>query len=437
MNWVTASGLRTFPASLFLALALVGSGCADGETGISLPSCDPGNGGITVPEGFCALVFADSVGPARHLEVAPNGDVFVALRNTPGPDRSTIPGGIIGLRDVDGDGRADERIRWGEDGGNEVLLESGSLLFGTDQAVLRYPLPPGDLTPSGPPDTLVAGLPATQNHRAKSLALGPDNALFVNIGSPSNACQEQPRSVGSPGMDPCPQLETRAGIWRFDSNRIGQTQEDGFRYATGLRNTVALRLHPSGALFGVIHGRDQLSALWSEHFTEEDNAENPAEEFVRIEAGDDFGWPYCYFDAFQDAKVLAPEYGGDGQTLGRCAEKKLPLLAFPAHWAPNDLEFYTGSQFPEAYRGGAFIAFHGSWNRAPMPQAGYNVVFAPLRNGEASGEWQVFADGFAGADLSPRGAAHRPVGLAQGPDGSLYISDSQVGRIWRVIYVGE
>jgi glucose/arabinose dehydrogenase len=382
------------------------------------------------------VVVADGVGAARHLEVAPNGDVLVALENRAGPDRSLVTGGVVLLRDVDGDGRADEEYRWGDNGGNEVLLADGSLYFATNDAVLRYPFPDGATMPSGPPDTIVAGLPAELNHRAKSLALGDGGSLYVNIGSPSNACQEQPRSVGSPGMDPCPQLETRAGIWRFDAARTGQTQEDGVRFATGLRNTVALRTHPSGELFGVVHGRDQLLALWAEYFDEEDNAEKPAEEFVRIREGDDFGWPYCFYDPVADVKVLAPEYGGDGEVVGRCADKADPVVDFPAHWAPNDLEFYTGSQFPEAYRGGAFVAFHGSWNRAPRPQAGYNVVFAPFSDGMPTGRWEVFADGFAGEDVSPRGAEHRPVGLAQGPDGSLYISDSQVGRIWKVSYTG-
>ena len=400
-------------------------------------ACGPGNGGITLPEGFCAMVVADAVGPARHLDVAPNGDIFVALRNTAGPERSLTPGGVVFLRDVDGDGRADQQQRWGENGGNEVLLAPGYLYFATDDAVLRYPLPEGATEPSGAPDTIVRGLPADQNHQAKSLALGPGGALFVNIGAPSNACQEAPRAVGSPGQDPCPQLDARAGIWRFDAGMTGQTAGDGSRFATGLRNTVALRIHPSGSLFGVVHGRDQLSALWSEYFTEEESAEKPAEEFVRIEEGDNFGWPYCYFDPASDIKVLAPEYGGDGETVGRCAEMKNPLVDFPAHWAPNDLEFYTGSQFPEKYRGGAFVAFHGSWNRAPMPQGGYSVAFVPFQGEAPAGDWEIFADGFAGRDVSPRGADHRPVGLAMGPDGSLYISDSQVGTIWRVTYTGR
>jgi len=361
----------------------------------------------------------------------------VALRNIPGPDRTVVTGGVVVLRDQDRDGRADEVHRWGENGGNEVLLTDGFLFFATDDAVLRYPMAPGSATPSGPPDTLVAGLPATMNHRAKSLALGPGNDLFVNIGSPSNACQEEPRSVGSPGMDPCPQLETRAGIWRFAGNRLHQTQADGVRFATGLRNTVALRTHPSGALYGVVHGRDQLSALWGEHFTDEESAEKPAEEMVLIEEGDDFGWPYCYFDPATGTKVLAPEYGGDGRVIGRCGAMADPVLDFPAHWAPNDLEFYTGTQFPQEYRGGAFIAFHGSWNRGPLPEAGYNIVFVPFQGSEPIRDWEIFADGFAQGDLSPRGAAHRPVGLAQGPDGSLYVSDSQVGKIWKIVYAGS
>jgi glucose/arabinose dehydrogenase len=165
--------------------------------------------------------------------------------------------------------------------------------------------------------------------------------------------------------------------------------------------------------------------------------EKPAEEFVLIGQGSDFGWPYCYYDPASDTKVLAPEYGGDGREVGRCAEKDDPLIAFPAHWAPNGLHFYRGDQFPAEYNGGAFIAFHGSWNRAPMPQGGYNVVFAPFEGNEPTGEWSVFADGFAGSDVSPRGAAHRPVGIAEGPDGSLYVSDDAGGRIYRILYVGR
>ena len=430
---------RRYPRllALWITLAPALGSCQTNSVAMRASACDPTNGDVSLPEGFCAVVVADSVGSARHIDVAENGDVILAIMNSRGPSRSVVTGGVAVLRDVDGDGKSDEIHRFGANGGNEVLLDGESLYFATDDAILRYPFPYGATEPSGPPDTIVAGLPDDANHRAKSLALGPAGALFVNIGAPSNSCQEQPRAVGIPGFDPCPQRENRAGIWRFDAGRVGQRQEDGRRFATGLRNTVALRTHPSGTLFGVVHGRDQLSALWSDLYTEEESAETPAEEFVMIQDGDDFGWPYCFFDPATDTKVLAPEYGGDGNARGRCSEMKDPLIGFPAHWAPNDLEFYTGTQFPEKYRGGAFIAFHGSWNRAPEPQGGYNVVFAPFQNDSPTGSWETFAEGFPGRDVSPGGANYRPVGVAMGPDGSLYISDSQVGRIWKVLYIGR
>jgi mono/diheme cytochrome c family protein len=157
-----------------------------------------------------------------------------------------------------------------------------------------------------------------------------------------------------------------------------------------------------------------------------------------LEYGADYGWPECYYDRFQQKLVLAPEYGGDGgKSIGVCAEKTAPVAALPAHWAPNDMLIYAGKAFPTSYQGGAFVAFHGSWNRAPEPQAGYNVVFQPLKDGKASGNFVVFADGFAGAVKQPGQAAFRPTGLAMGPDGALYISDDVHGRIWRVTFHGS
>ena len=175
---------------------------------------------------------------------------------------------------------------------------------------------------------------------------------------------------------------------------------------------------------------------WPAHFDTTESAELPAEELFRVERGDDFGWPYCFYDGLARRKVLAPEYGGDGQRVGRCASVKGPVAAMPAHWAPNGLLIYRGSQFPARFYGGAFIAFHGSWNRAPRPQGGYNVVFVPLTGGAAE-PYEVFATGFAGDSVQPIGARHRPVGLSMGPDGSLYISDDRGGRIWRVRWTGR
>ncbi len=430
------------PALAAALLAVVAS-CAPGEPSADAAfdtlaeRCAGQDAGIEVPEGFCAVLVADGVTGARHIDVAPNGDVFVARRNTAtGPSRTRVPGGVTVLRDSDGDGLADIREAWGENGGNDVILADGAVYFAPNDAVLRYPFEAGALRPAGPPDTLVSGLPDSRNHTAKSIALGDDGALYVNIGSPSNACMREARTAGSPGLDPCPELETRAGIWRFAGDATGRTQADGTRFATGLRNVVALRVNPAdGGLYGVVHGRDQLDTMWPDVFDVEDNTEMPSEEFVRITEGSDFGWPYCFHDPRTGQKLLAPEYGGDGSAVGRCANMGMPLIAFPAHWAPNDLEFYTGEQFPERYRGGAFIAFHGSWNRAPNPQEGFQVVFAPASGTGFGPAWETFAAGFRN-EMDPDDHA-RPVGVAMGPDGSLYVSDSVQGRIWRIMYVGS
>src|ERR1019366_6777503 len=132
-----------------------------------------------------------------------------------------------------------------------------------------------------------------------------------------------------------------------------------------------------------------------------------------------------------------PEYGSDGgKTVGICAAKTGPVAAFPAHWAPNDMLYYDRHEFPARYRNGLFIAFHGSWDRAPYGQQGYNIVFQPLARDQASGKCEIFADGFAGALKSPGAAEHRPGGLCLGPDGALYVSDDVRGRIYRIVYNG-
>ena len=426
---------RAMAAGTILALVTAFAGCGGGAESArsvtSSPQCAPDNAGLQLPDGFCALVVADGLGRARHLTVAPNGDIFVAVAGS----RTGGPGGVVALRDTTGDGVTDLRVRFGDAGGTGIALRDGYLYLAPNWGVLRYPLASGELRPSGPPDTIVSGLPETGNHTAKSIAFGSDGALYVNHGSASNACQVQTRTAGSPGQDPCPELEVRAGIWRYDANRVGQTQADGVRFATGIRNAVGLAYH-DGQLYATQHGRDQLFQLWGALYDAQRGADLPAEEMLEVNQGDDFGWPYCYYDQNLAQRVLAPEYGGDGEKTGRCSDKKRPIEAFPGHWGPDGLLFYTGTQFPETYRGGAFIAFHGSWNRAPLPQAGYNVTFVPFQSDQVSGDYEVFADGFASGQKDPRNAAHRPSGLGLGPDGSLYVSDDTGGTIYRIIYRG-
>jgi glucose/arabinose dehydrogenase len=411
--------------------------------------CDPDNGGITLPPGFCAVVVADLVvdgapARARHMAVTPSGDVFVAI-NSP---RNVQPSfGIIGLRDRNGDGRADEQSSFSPNlGGSGIAWGNGTLYFGANDRILRFPLPDRRLTPVGGPQTVVSGLPNTADHISKTVVLADNGRLFVNIGSASNSCQVANRQAQSPGVFPCPELPVRAGVWLFDAHRTNQRQADGEHYATGLRNMVALAVNPrNNELYGVQHGRDMLFENWPQFFTVEEDAVLPSEEFVVIRRGSDNGWPYCYHDAvFEHKKVLAPEYGGNGRKVRgahgiNCASYNQPLVTFGAHWAPNGLHFYTGEQFPAKYRGGAFVAFHGGFDRAPLPNEGYQVQFVPFgSNGRPSGPAETFADGFAGSTGPlPATAKHRPVGVTEGPDGSLYISDDRGGRIYRVVFVGK
>ncbi len=398
------------------------------------PACDPDNGGLTLPTGFCALVVHEGVGPARHLVVDDDGDIYVALREAAGQSSN----GIVALRDTNGDGRADVVERFGEYRGNGIEIVGDYLYFATDTSVVRYRLPTGGpLVPAGAAEMVISGFLRQQTHATKSLAYGNGN-LWVGVGAPSNACGGRTdRQAGARGQDPCPELERQAGVWRFDPDSVGQQQADGERWAWGIRNSVALAFNPSdGEVWVVQHGRDQLDLVSNGRYDAEDNATRPAEEMLRLQRGTAYSWPYCFYDLETNQRLVAPEYEST-DWANRCGEFPEPVAVFGAHWAPNDLLFYTGEQFPERYRGGAFIAFHGSWNRAPLPQAGYSVVFQPLSGSTAAGDYEIFADGFAGESpvSSPGAAEHRPTGLAQGPDGSLYISDSVEGTIWRVMAV--
>ncbi|MCU0352597.1 MAG: PQQ-dependent sugar dehydrogenase [Cytophagales bacterium] len=401
---------------------------------------DADNGGIKLAKGFGALAVTEGVGKARHMVVAPNGDILVKL------SRLESNGGIALLQDTNGDGKTDKTSYFGNYVGTGIEVGGGYLYASSDSSVYRYKLNAnGSVNPDAKPETIVTGLEFYREHGSKSLALDGKGNLYVNFGAPSNACQERNRVKGSKGMDPCPILEWHGGIWRFSASKPNQTQKDGVRYATGIRNVVGMDWNAQvGQLFAMQHGRDNLNN-WGGMFTDSVSAELPAEEFLLVRQGSDFGWPYCYYDQSQKKKMLAPEYGGDGKVVGdgkmptRCTDKDQPIMAFPGHWAPNDLLFYTGKQFPERYRNGAFICFHGSWNRAPMKQAGYFVAFVPFKNGKPVGDYEVFAEGFAGGPetTNPADAKHRPMGLAQGADGSLYISDSVKGKVWRVMYTTQ
>lgn len=447
----TDGRMRRVTTMAMLAL-LTGAGTASAQGSVN---CAADNLGLKLPSGFCASVYADSMAQPRQFALSPNGDVFVSSMGGRG-----VPGGVFALR---GQGRAEvkEHIIQGRsahlayfDGYLYVEMEPAPAQRGQGSSgpaptvsILRYPMKAGELKPSGPPDTIVQGIVYTPGHSTRNFAIGRDGSLYLNIGSATNSCSNPDRIPRTPGVNPCVELETRAGIWKFDARKKDQTPSAANHFARGIRNAVGIAINPvDGRLYATQHGRDDLQGWFAQLGMDSVSglkygAENPAEELLQVNQGDDFGWPYCYYAVAERKLVQAPEYGGDGKKVGDCASKKEPIATFPGHWAPNGLFFYTGSALPAKYKNGAFIAFHGSWNRAPEPQAGYNVVFQPMRDGKGVGSYEIFADNFApniGAGRTNAGAgARRPTAVGQTADGALLVADDAASRIYKITYTGK
>ena len=428
---------------LFSAAALAILAAAPAASAASCPENDTG---ITLPPGFCATVFADNLGHVRQMAVSPDNVLYANSWSGRYYHNDTPPDGgfLLALKDSKGTGKADMVERFGGDkssgsnGGTGVYVYKDAVYAEINDRIVRFARKPGETKPNGKEETVISGMPLTGDHPMHPFIIDSKGDLFVDSGSATNACQSENRMLTSPGINPCTELETRGGIWRYDAGKTDQAFSAKERYATGLRNGEGFAFDAKGDLFVTQHGRDQLSQNWPKLYTVEQGADLPAEEVVHLTQGGDYGWPECYYDQNKKKLLLAPEYGGDGgKKAGICAKKQAPVAAFPGHWAPNALAIYSGDKFPKAWRDGLFVAFHGSWNRAPKPQGGYNVVFQPTKDGKAAGDFVVFADGFAGEHLDPGRAAFRPTGLAVGPDGALYISDDQHGRIWRVTYQGD
>lgn len=386
---------------------------------------------IKLPAGFSSQIVASNFGRVRHIAVNTNGDLYMKL------DRLVNGKGIYRLRDKNKDGIMEDTLAFGNYTGTGIGIYRGYLYATSDETVYRYQLDANqDIVNPDKPEIVIEGLLNQRQHASKSITFDQAGNIYVNIGAPSNVCQEKDRQKGSPGMTPCPILENAGGIWQFSTTKLNQILSDGVRYATGMRNALGIDWNQEvNDLYVTIHGRDMLFQYFPEMYDQKKGAELPSETFYRVKKGDDCGWPYVHWDHFQNKKILNPEYGGDGKKEG-APNAISPLVGFPGHMAPNALLMYSGNQFPAKYKYGAFIAFHGSWNRTPEPQEGFYVVFVPMKNGMPTGNWEVFADGFSG--MSPvnnlSAAKHRPTGLAMGPDGSVYVSDDKAGYVWKITH---
>lgn len=380
---------------------------------------------LKLPSGFKAEVLGSELGKARHMVVSSNGIIYI--------NRSKLVDGkaILMLKDKNHDGVIDEQKSFGDLPGTGIEIKDGYLYTASNSGIFRYKLDQNqEVINTEKPEMLVSGLPDHGRDNAKPFTFDNTGNLLVTIGSWNDPCRE-PNS--GKGIMPCSVLDSAGGVWKFSATKLNQTFADGSRYATGLKNAVAMTWNTqTNSLFSAVHGRGQFHDFYPQYYTPQQSAELPAETLYEIHEGDDAGWPYIYYDQIQKKKIIAPEYGGDGKKTG--GEKALnPLLAFPAHLGPNDILFYTGAMFPAKYKNGAFIAFHG---QSAELKKGYFVAFVPFKNGKPTGTWEIFADNFAGVDLAkPKGPIqHRPCGLAQGPKGELFVCDDLGETLFKISY---
>src|ERR1041385_8041152 len=366
-----------------VAVALLTHACSDSVTSerraprvptMALDAVAIAGHQLNVPSGFNVNLFADGLDGARTLALGPGGAVFVTLSSS---------GAIVRLVDTNGDGVADAKstVLSGLSYPFGLAFRGDTMYFAEQTTVKR--LAPGATTPV----TLVPNLPGGGEHVTRTIAFGPDNLLYVAIGSSCNVCD-----------DPLP----RAAVIRY--NRDGSNPHT---FATGLRNSVGLAFHPTtGELWANNNDRDNLSD------------DLPPEHLNILRDGRWYGWPQCYLPGAPN-----PEYAG-----ADCSGVEPPALTFQAHSAPLGLAFYTGAMFPVEYQGDAFMTYHGSWNRT-VP-TGAKVVRVQVENGRPT----AIDDFVTGWQLPDGTRWGRPEGLLVMPDGALLVSDDLGGRIWRVSF---
>ncbi len=343
-------------------------------------------GPLRLPPGFAIDVFARNLGYARFLAIDPRGTLLVSVPRS---------GKILALPDSEGDGRADEAITVieGLDLPHGLAFHDGMLYVAETGRVVRVAYDPATHRAVGPPQVVVPNLPARGSHWTRTIAFGPDNHLFVSIGSSCNDCAEQDRR--------------RATVMRYNADGSGEAT-----FASGLRNAVGIAFRPgTGELWATVNGRDWLGD------------DRPSEYLTRVQQGGFFGWPYCHWGP-DGALIIDPDLG----TAARCTGVAAPTIRYQAHSAPLGLAFYTGTQFPAEYRGNLFVALHGSWNRS-VP-TGYKVI--RVRFDGAAPQVEDFVTGWL---VGNRGFG-RPVDVVGAPDGSLFVSDDARGVVYRITYRG-
>jgi glucose/arabinose dehydrogenase len=381
---------------------------------------------LKLPGGFTATVVATGVDGARHIAITKQGGIYVKLAWLKNGK------GIWHIKYNAASGTAEQQDGFGNYPGTGMFIKDGYLYASSNDDVYRYALDEkGEVKNPEQPEKIITGLVNHNRDNAKAIALDNNGHIYVVVGSYVNACLTG-KSLVAPS--PCPVLDSAGGVWQYSANKLNQSYSNGIRYATGLKNVVGINWNTqTNSLFVMQHNRDQLHDLFPQIYTAEQAGLVPAETMYELHKGTDAGWPYVYYDQFKHKKILAPEYGGDGnKTAGEKAQN--PAAAFPAHLAADGLLFYTGNTFPAKYKNGAFIAFHG---KSPELNKGYLIAFVPFVNGKPSAKWEIFADGFAGPGYETATTApkHKPCGLAQGPDGAIYVADDTGGYIYRIQYI--
>jgi glucose/arabinose dehydrogenase len=376
---------------------------------------------------------------ARHIAVHGNR-LYISTQTERG---ATTPTGVIALR-VDNDHKSSDVQHFGTvDNGTGIRIHQGALYVASPGTVYRFVLKGNELVPSTQPEVMVDGLPGA-GHANVGMAFDNSGHMLLSVAGEGNICVDPntPKGVVPKGLNPCPSLNGRGGVWRFNADKPNQKfPADGEQWATGVRDMMAVDWSPDiHAMYGVMQDRNGTAQTFGDKVSVQDDADSIAEEMHRVDKGANLGWPYTYYDIAVHDRVTAPEYGGDGKTPAQ-GNYSTPVVAFQAHQSPLDLLFYDGKQFPKEYRGGAFVVFQGG-SEGVLPQGhhGYDVVFVPFDKKGKPGQAQIFADDFAGpnaSDRNPGKAMYRPSGVATGSDGSLYVVDTLKGRLWRIYYTGK